>query len=143
MPDELEFDVAANVIHVGQGRISGVTPDMWEYETSGYKMIRRWFAKRKRHPEGRRAKSVRSRALICGSAPGGRRRARPPWSDCRPRPSRAARATRLNPAPAVTACDSIWPRTATGLRLDLEPFPENGCIRCRACRTSKTLGKPL
>lgn len=55
MPDDIEYDEAAGMLHVGAGRISGVTPAMWEYETSGYKLIRRWFSKRKRTPEGRRS----------------------------------------------------------------------------------------
>ncbi|MGI8792901.1 MAG: type ISP restriction/modification enzyme [Acidimicrobiales bacterium] len=55
MPDEIDYDETACMLHVGTGRISGVTPSMWEYETSGYKLIRRWFAKRKEHPEGRRS----------------------------------------------------------------------------------------
>lgn len=55
MPDEIEFDAAASIMHVGLGRISGVTSEMLEYETSGYPIVRRWFAKRKQHPEGRRS----------------------------------------------------------------------------------------
>jgi hypothetical protein len=55
MPDEIKFDPATNVLLLGKGRIAGVTSEMWEYETSGYKIVRRWFAKRKRHPEGRRS----------------------------------------------------------------------------------------
>jgi hypothetical protein len=55
MPDEIDFNPATSTLHVGQGRISGVTPAMWDYETSGYKLIRRWFARRKREPEGRRS----------------------------------------------------------------------------------------
>jgi hypothetical protein len=55
MPDEIDYDETACMLHVGTGRISGVTASMWEYETSGYKLIRRWFAKRKEHPEGRRS----------------------------------------------------------------------------------------
>jgi hypothetical protein len=55
MPEEISHDSAAEVLHVGAGRISNVTTAMWEYETSGYKIVRRWFAKRKRDPDGRRS----------------------------------------------------------------------------------------
>lgn len=55
MPDEIEYDCDAGALQIGSGQITGVTPAMWEYETSGYKLIRRWFSKRKRHPEGRRS----------------------------------------------------------------------------------------
>ncbi|MCW2999177.1 MAG: putative methyltransferase [Solirubrobacterales bacterium] len=55
MPEDIAHDPAANELHIGRGRISGVTTAMWEYETSGYKIVRRWFAKRKPQPDGRRS----------------------------------------------------------------------------------------
>jgi len=55
MPEAIEYDAATGTLHLGAGRVSGVTPAMWEYETSGYKIIRRWFARRKRDPDGRRS----------------------------------------------------------------------------------------
>jgi hypothetical protein len=55
MPEQIEFDAAAGVLRVGAGEISHVTRAMWDYETSGYKIVRRWFGKRKRRPEGRRS----------------------------------------------------------------------------------------
>ncbi len=55
MPEDIDFDAAAATLRIGAGRVSGVTSAMWEYETSGYKIVRRWFAKRKRHPDGKRS----------------------------------------------------------------------------------------
>ncbi len=55
MPEKISHDSTADVLHVGSGRISNVTTAMWEYETSGYMVIRRWFAKRKRNPDGKRS----------------------------------------------------------------------------------------
>lgn len=55
MPETIEHDPATSTLHVGAGRVTGVTTEMWEYETSGYKVVRRWFAKRKREPDGRRS----------------------------------------------------------------------------------------
>lgn len=55
MPEAIEFDDATGTLHVGSGRLTGVTAAMWEYETSGYKLIRRWFARRKRDPDGKRS----------------------------------------------------------------------------------------
>lgn len=55
MPEEIEHDPEENMLRVGAGRVAGVTAEMWEYEASGYKLVRRWFAKRKRDPDGRRS----------------------------------------------------------------------------------------
>jgi len=53
MADVIGFDPATRTLRVGAGRIAPVSEEMWEYETSGYKLLRRWFSRRKRHPEGR------------------------------------------------------------------------------------------
>jgi Type ISP C-terminal specificity domain len=55
MPEEISHDAAAEELHIGTGRVIHVTTAMWEYETSGYKLIRRWFARRKRDPDGKRS----------------------------------------------------------------------------------------
>ena len=52
MPEDFSFDPDANTLKIGAGKISGVTPEMWEYETSGYKIIRRWLGKRLKVPGG-------------------------------------------------------------------------------------------
>jgi hypothetical protein len=58
MPEEIEYDLSSNELIVGDGRISNVTAAMWEYETSGYKLVRRWFARRKRDPDGKRSSAL-------------------------------------------------------------------------------------
>ncbi len=55
MPEMIGFDLASGTLAVGAGRVTGVTEAMWEYEVSGYKLLRRWFNRRKREPEGRRS----------------------------------------------------------------------------------------
>jgi hypothetical protein len=55
MPETIEYEAVSGTLHIGAGRVTGVTPAMWEYETSGYKLVRRWFARRKRGPDGRRS----------------------------------------------------------------------------------------
>lgn len=58
MPEAIEHDPTSNELIVGEGRITNVSEAMWEYETSGYKIVRRWFARRKRDPDGRRSSSL-------------------------------------------------------------------------------------
>jgi len=55
MPETIYYDPSAETLLVGAGRIAPVSQAVWEYETSGYKIVRRWFARRKREPEGRRS----------------------------------------------------------------------------------------
>jgi hypothetical protein len=55
MPETIDYDPSAETLLVGAGRIAPVSQAVWEYETSGYKIVRRWFARRKREPEGRRS----------------------------------------------------------------------------------------
>jgi hypothetical protein len=55
MPEEIDYDDATKTISVGEGRITPVTRAAWDYEVSGYVIVRRWFARRKRRPEGRKS----------------------------------------------------------------------------------------
>lgn len=54
MPDSIDFDPAGALL-VGEGRIAPVSGEVWEYEVSGYRVVRRWFAFRQRDPRGRRS----------------------------------------------------------------------------------------
>jgi hypothetical protein len=58
MPEKIEHDPSSNELIVGDGKISNVNAAMWEYETSGYKLVRRWFARRKRDPDGKRSSAL-------------------------------------------------------------------------------------
>lgn len=55
MPETVEYDDATQTLNVGRGRIAPLSQAVWEYETSGYKLVRRWFNRRKREPEGRKS----------------------------------------------------------------------------------------
>jgi hypothetical protein len=55
MPEAIDFDTSTDSLQVGEGRIAPVAEAVWEYEVSGYRVLRRWFDRRKREPEGRRS----------------------------------------------------------------------------------------
>jgi len=55
MPDAISYDDDTRTLHVGDGRIGPVSPEAWAYETSGMKIIRKWFGYRKKNPAGRRS----------------------------------------------------------------------------------------
>ena len=55
MPDAISYDEATRILHVGGGQIGPVSPEVWDYETSGMKIIRKWFGYRKKDPAGRRS----------------------------------------------------------------------------------------
>jgi hypothetical protein len=61
MPAEIEHDAATHRLHVGAGVVEGVTDAMWAYEVSGYRVVKRWFDRRKRDPDGRRSSSLDDR----------------------------------------------------------------------------------
>ena len=55
MPDFISYDDDTKILHVGSGQIGPVSPEAWAYETSGMKIIRKWFGYRKKDPAGRRS----------------------------------------------------------------------------------------
>jgi hypothetical protein len=55
MPDAISYDEDTRTLHVGDGQIGPVSPEAWAYETSGMKIIRKWFGYRKKDPAGRRS----------------------------------------------------------------------------------------
>ncbi|HET6860415.1 MAG TPA: type ISP restriction/modification enzyme [Streptomyces sp.] len=42
-PQELGYDAAEEVLHVGDGRISPVPPAAWDYRVGGVRVLRTWF----------------------------------------------------------------------------------------------------
>ncbi len=48
-PDVIHYDVGTRRLHVGKGHFANVTPEMWNYEISGKKVIWQWFSYRKRN----------------------------------------------------------------------------------------------
>jgi hypothetical protein len=65
----MSYDAAKRRLHIGQGFIDNVPPDVWAYEVSGMNVLRQWFSYRKRD---------RSRPII------GDRRPPSPLSDIQP-----------------------------------------------------------
>jgi hypothetical protein len=55
MPDSIFYDEATGTLHVGSGQVRPVSPQAWAYETSGMKIVRKWFGYRKKDPAGRRS----------------------------------------------------------------------------------------
>lgn len=55
MPDSISYDADTRILHVGSGQVGPVSPEAWAYETSGMKIIRKWFGYRKKDPAGRRS----------------------------------------------------------------------------------------
>jgi hypothetical protein len=55
MPDALSYNEVTRTLHVGGGQIGPVSPEAWAFETSGMKIIRKWFGYRKKDPAGRRS----------------------------------------------------------------------------------------
>lgn len=55
MPEEISYDPATRELSVGRGRIGPVEPAVWAYEVSSMKVLKHWFDRRKREPDGRRS----------------------------------------------------------------------------------------
>lgn len=55
MPDLIDYNAATRELSVGVGRIAPVEPAVWDYEVSGMKVLKHWFDRRKREPDGRRS----------------------------------------------------------------------------------------
>ena len=55
MPETIEYDEATQTLHVGSGAIAPVEPAAWAYEVSGMKVVKRWFDRRKKDPDGKRS----------------------------------------------------------------------------------------
>jgi hypothetical protein len=55
MPDDISYDAETATLHVGAGRISPVRPEVWAYEISGMKVVKKWFGYRKKNPAGRKS----------------------------------------------------------------------------------------
>lgn len=48
LPETMEYDAARRRLHVGQGHVDNVSPEMWNYEVSGKQVVWHWFSYRKR-----------------------------------------------------------------------------------------------
>ena len=52
---EVRYDRGANVLKVGDGVLSGLRPDVWAFEVSGMRVVRKWIGYRTRRGAGRAA----------------------------------------------------------------------------------------
>lgn len=59
MPDDIAYDTVAQELRVGVGRVTPVSPEIWEYEVSGLRVLRSWLRYRMREPVGK-ARSSKS-----------------------------------------------------------------------------------
>lgn len=57
MPDRISYDASAKKLHVGDGVIAPVSPQVWEYTVAGMHVIRTWFESRRRKPRHKRRSS--------------------------------------------------------------------------------------
>lgn len=51
MPEALVYDPDKQELHVGSGRVSNVTLEMWQYEVSGMNVLKQWFSSRQKNRE--------------------------------------------------------------------------------------------
>jgi hypothetical protein len=58
MPETISYDAATLTLHIGEGAISPVQPEVWDYEASGTRVVRHSFGYRKRVPDVRRSSAL-------------------------------------------------------------------------------------
>lgn len=58
MPVEATYDAKTETLCIGDGRISPVRRDVWEFEVSTYRVVQRWLKRRLRVPEGKRSSEL-------------------------------------------------------------------------------------
>jgi hypothetical protein len=49
MPDEIEYDESKRRLLVGKGFVDNVSPEVWNYEVSGKRVLTQWFSYRKKN----------------------------------------------------------------------------------------------
>jgi hypothetical protein len=52
---EFSYNPDLQVLEVGNGRIAGISPDLWEYQVSGLKVLKSWLGYRKTPRSGKRS----------------------------------------------------------------------------------------
>ena len=51
MPDEIEYDESKRRLLVGRGFVDNVSPEVWQYDVSGKRVLTQWFSYRKKNRE--------------------------------------------------------------------------------------------
>lgn len=54
MPDTITYDEPTRTLHVGDGAIGPVSPEVWNYRVAGMWVVKHWFGYRKKNPAGNR-----------------------------------------------------------------------------------------
>lgn len=54
MPERIKYEGSTQTLHVGDGEIASVTPEIWNYKVSGMRVVKHWFDYRKKKPAGKR-----------------------------------------------------------------------------------------
>ncbi|OXM51925.1 DNA methyltransferase [Amycolatopsis alba DSM 44262] len=55
MPEKLQYDDLNRTLHIGEGVIAPVSPEMMAFEVAGMPVLKHWFGYRKRKPDGTRS----------------------------------------------------------------------------------------
>lgn len=55
MPERITYDRASRSLHIGDGVIENVDASVWDYQVSGWHVVKKWFAYRAKTPGGRSA----------------------------------------------------------------------------------------
>ncbi len=45
-PATMTYDASSGILHVGAGVVEGVSPEVWEFEASGFKIVQEWIRRR-------------------------------------------------------------------------------------------------
>lgn len=57
-PADIVFDNSEMELHVGDGIVAGVSEDVWDYEVSGWQVVKKWCDHRTRRGRGRRGSEL-------------------------------------------------------------------------------------
>lgn len=55
MPEKMRYDEPNQTLHVGDGVIAPVSPEVMSFEVSGMPVVKHWFGYRKKNPDGTRS----------------------------------------------------------------------------------------
>ncbi len=55
MPESIRYDEPNRALHIGDGIIAPVSPEVMKYEVSGMPVLKHWFGYRKKRPDGTRS----------------------------------------------------------------------------------------
>ncbi|MFC4080728.1 type ISP restriction/modification enzyme [Amycolatopsis samaneae] len=55
MPERMRYDEPNRALHIGDGVIAPVSPEVMAFEVSGMRVVKHWFGYRKKNPDGTRA----------------------------------------------------------------------------------------